>query len=168
MKVVRLLGLVGIAFLMGGQSLFAQAKQQKEEKKARQEQMVKEQIENGRFKVDVDRAMPMQGRPVNLTSSYSLEVRGDSVISYLPYFGRAYSAPYGGGDGMRFEALLTDYSCTYAKKGVAQIKFRTKTKEDTYDFRMQIYPNGSSTLNVTPVNKQAISYTGELKTKEAE
>ena len=53
-------------------------------------------IENGRFTIEVDRALPMGGRTVHLTTPYSLEMRGDSAISYLPYFGRAYSLPYGG------------------------------------------------------------------------
>ncbi len=38
----------------------------------------------------------MRGRSIPLTSLYSLEIRNDSVISYLPYYGRAYSIPYGG------------------------------------------------------------------------
>ena len=62
--------------------------------------MVREIVDSGRIKIDVDRAVPMAGRSVNLTSPYSLEIHGDSILSYLPYFGRAYSAPYGGGEGL--------------------------------------------------------------------
>ena len=91
MKNVRLFWLVGIVLLLAGQSLYAQSKKEKKEQKVNE---VKELIDSKRFTVDVDRAIPMGGRSVNLTSPYSLEMRGDSVISYLPYFGRAYSAPY--------------------------------------------------------------------------
>ena len=35
-------------------------------------------IENGRFTIEVDRALPMGGRTVHLTTPYSLEMRGDS------------------------------------------------------------------------------------------
>ena len=80
----------------GGQSLYSQSKKEGEEQKAKE---MKEMIENGRFTIEVDRALPMGGRTVHLTTPYSLEMRGDSAISYLPYFGRAYSLPYGGGDG---------------------------------------------------------------------
>ena len=86
-------------------------------------------IENGRFTIEVDRALPMGGRTVHLTTPYSLEMRGDSAISYLPYFGRAYSLPYGGGDGMRFEESINDYQSTFDKKGTARIKFVARTKE---------------------------------------
>ena len=98
MRNIRLFFFVGIVLFFGGQSLYSQSKKEREEQKAKE---IKEMIENGRFTIEVDRALPMGGRTVHLTTPYSLEMRGDSAISYLPYFGRAYSLPYGGGDGMR-------------------------------------------------------------------
>ena len=90
MKNVRLFFLIGIVLMIGGQSLYSQNKKERKEQKAKE---IKEMIEGGRFTIEVDRALPMGGRSVNLTTPYSLEVRGDSAISYLPYFGRAYSLP---------------------------------------------------------------------------
>lgn len=165
MKTFRLLFFVGIVLLVGGQSLYAQSKKEKREQK---EKEVKEMIDKKRFTIDVDRALPMGGRSVNLTTPYSFEMRGDSAISYLPYFGRAYSVPYGGGDGMRFEKSVTDYSCSFNKKGTAQIKFVTRANEDTYRFNIQVFANGSATINVTPTNKQSITYQGELAPKKEE
>ena len=98
MKNVRLFFLIGIVLMIGGQSLYSQNKKERKEQKAKE---IKEMIEGGRFTIEVDRALPMGGRSVNLTTPYSLEMRGDSAISYLPYFGRAYSLPYGGGDGKK-------------------------------------------------------------------
>lgn len=163
MKKFRLVLVLGIALLAGGQSLFAQSKKEKREQK---EMQVKEMIESGRFIIDVNRAVPMSGRAVNLTSSYSLELRGDSVLSYLPYFGRAYSAPYGGGKGLNFTDTVSEYDLSYDKKGVARIKFRTRTDEDNYAFNVQVFPNGSSTISVTPVNKQGITFYGEVAPKK--
>ena len=166
MKSFRLLFLMGIVLFLGGQSLYSQSKKEKREQK---EKEIKEMIDEKRFTIDVNRALPMGGRTVNLTSSYSLEMRGDSVVSYLPYFGRAYSAPYGGGNGgVRFEKSITDYQCSYNKKGTAQIKFVARTDDDTYRFDVQVYPNGSAFINVTPVNKQSITYHGELTAKKKE
>lgn len=159
MKNIRLLWLLGIVLLMAGQSLCAQTRKEKREQKAKE---VKELIENKRFTIDVNRAIPMGGRALNLTSPYTLEVRGDSAVSYLPYFGRAYSAPYGGGDGLRFEKSITDYQTSFNKKGTAQIQFRTRTDDDTYAFNMQVFPNGSATITVVPVNKQSITFHGEM------
>lgn len=163
MRHIRLLFLLGIVLLTGGQSLYSQTKKEKKEQK---EKEIKEMIDERRFTIDVDRALPMGGRTVNLTSPYSLEMRGDSAISYLPYFGRAYSLPYGGGDGLRFEESITDYQSTFNKKGTARIKFVARTKEDTFRFDVQVFSNGSSIINVTPTNRQQITYQGELAPKK--
>ena len=86
-----------LALLVGIPTLSAQSKKEKKEQK---KEAVKKLIESENYKIDVNTAMPMRGRSIPLTSSYSLEIRNDSVISYLPYYGRAYSIPYGGGDGL--------------------------------------------------------------------
>ena len=165
MRNIRLFFFVGIVLFFGGQSLYSQSKKEREEQKAKE---MKEMIENGRFTIEVDRALPMGGRTVHLTTPYSLEMRGDSAISYLPYFGRAYSLPYGGGDGMRFEESITDYQCSFNKKGTAQIQFRTRSDDDTFAFSVQVFSNGSATINVTPVNKQNITFYGELALEKKE
>ena len=148
MRLTRLVGFLGIVLFCAGQSLFAQSKQERKEQK---ERVVREIVDSGRIKIDVDRAVPMAGRSVNLTSPYSLEIHGDSILSYLPYFGRAYSAPYGGGEGLTFKEVATEKEQTSEKKGSSEIKFRVKTKEDVYMFLVEVYPNGSVTINVTPV-----------------
>ncbi|CAK7057710.1 MAG: hypothetical protein PARBA_02095 [Parabacteroides sp.] len=164
MKNVRLLILMGIVLLFGGQFLFAQNKGEKEQLSTE----VKEMIDGKQFTIDVNRALPMGDNSVNLTSSYSFELKGDSAISYLPYYGRAYSVPYGGGDGLRFEKPIAEYECSYDKKGVANIKFVTRTDDDRYRFSIQIYPGGSAYINVSPTNKQSISFQGELAPKKEE
>lgn len=159
MKNIRLFFFMGIVLFFGGQSLFSQSK---EEKKGLEAEDVKKTIETQRFTIEVDRALPMGGKAINLTSLYSLEMRGDSVISYLPYFGRAYSLPYGGGDGLHFETSITDYQLTFDKKGTAQIKFVARTTDDTFRFNVHLFSNGSATINVTPTNRQSITYQGDL------
>jgi hypothetical protein len=130
------------------------------EEKAAKEAALREAIEKREFTVDVNRMSPMSGRSQALTSPYSLEIKGDRVKSYLPYYGRAYSVPYGGGDGLNFEAEITGYKLSYDAKGKAVVEFETKTKEDRYGFRLEIFPNGSTSIHVTSVNRQAISFQG--------
>ena len=95
-----------LALLVGIPTLSAQ--QSKKEKKEQKKEAVMKLIESENYKIDVNTAMPMRGRSIPLTSSYSLTIRNDSVISYLPYYGRAYSIPYGGGDGLNFKTILKD------------------------------------------------------------
>lgn len=160
MKISRFLVMVGIVSFLGGQSLFAQ------DKKSEKTQRIKESVESGTYSVDIDRAFPMGGRSVNLTSPYSIDIKGDSVYSYLPYYGRAYSAPYGGGNGMRFEKPVTNYKVAFDKDDKATIEFATRSDDDRYEFRIQIYSNGTTTVFVQPTNKQSITYHGEIRLKQ--
>ena len=125
------------------------------------ETALKEAIEKREFIIDVDRMMPTGGRSRVLTSSYSLEINGEDVKSHLPFEGRAYSIPYGGGEGLIFNSKISEYVSSVDAKGRAVIEFRTKTKEDQYVYRIEIYPNGSASIHVRSNNRQAISFSGK-------
>ena len=135
-------------------------------KKEQKKEAVKKLIASENYKIDVRTAMPMRGRSIPLTSPYSLEIRNDSVISYLPYFGRAYSIPYGGGDGLNFRAPLKEYDMKMDKKGNAVIEFVARNPEDRYEFRAKVYTNGEASINVNMQNRQSISFQGELEMED--
>lgn len=142
--------------------------QTKKEKKQQTEQAVREAIDAKRYKIDVNRVMPMKGGSKHLTSDYSLEIRNDSIYSYLPYFGVAYTIPYGGGKGLNFNAPLSEYTSEYSKKGNAKITLKVRNEEDNYIYNITIYPNGTSSIQVTPTNRQSISFSGEMDIKKKE
>ncbi|MCD8173718.1 MAG: DUF4251 domain-containing protein [Alistipes sp.] len=132
------------------------------------EKMVGDNILLRRYTIDVNRAVPLGGRSINLTSPYTLEIKGDSVYSHLPYYGRAYSVPYGGGKGMIFSFTVSDYSATPGRKGETVVKFTTRTQEDRHQFTVTLWPNGSADINVLPTNRQAINYTGRMRLETAQ
>ena len=140
------------------------AKPDKKARAARQELAVKERLDSRDFRIDVRRAMPMGGRTVSLSSSYSVKIKGDSVYSFLPYFGRAYSLPYGGGDGLIFDGVMTDYESGPGKKGATDITFGVRTPEDTFRYRIEVFDNGTSYISVMSNNRQEISFQGDLRT----
>ena len=141
-------------------SLTPIAAQSKKEKKQQTEQAVREAVDAKTYKINVDRVMPMKGGSKHLTSDYSLEIRNDSVYSYLPYFG--------GGKGLNFSAPLSEYTSAYNKKGNAKITLKVRNEEDNYLYNIIIYPNGSSNIQVTPTNRQSISFSGEMDLKKKE
>ena len=104
----------------------------------------------------------MRGRSVQRSSLYSLKIKNDSVFSYLPYYGRAYSVPYGGGKGLDFKAPLKEYSMKLDKKGDAQIEFKARTPEDNFEYNVTVFSNGSASISVTMQNRQSISFQGDL------
>jgi hypothetical protein len=134
--------------------------------KSEQAQAVKQQIESRHYRISVSRMLPMKGPSQHLTSNYSLTVQGDTVISYLPYFGQAYSVPYGGGQGLNFESDITVYSLSFDAKGTAQISFQTRSENDVLLYWIEVFTNGSSSIRVTSNNRQAISFYGTLESAE--
>ncbi len=163
MKIIKRVFLLLLVMVAGVSTLQAQSKKEKEQQKA---SAVKEQVVSKNYKLEVNTAFPMSGRMVNLTTPYSLEVKNDSVFSYLPYYGRAYSIPYGGGKGLIFNAPIDEYNMEYNKKGEAKIKLVAHTEEDNFQYNISIYSNGSASINVDMQNRQSISYSGDLEMKE--
>ncbi len=106
-------------------------------------------------------AYPMSGRSIPLTTPYGLQMKKDSVDVYLPYYGRAYQIPYGGGEGLRFKAPVENYS-SKLKKDRYRITFEATTSEDNFRFSVDLYDDGSANIHVTMRNRQPIHYTGQL------
>lgn len=163
MKTKKQILMLLLAMLVGIPTLSAQTKKEKKEQK---KEAVKQLIVSENYKIDVNTAMPMRGRNITLSSPYSLEIRNDSVFSYLPYYGRAYSIPYGGGSGLIFNAPLKEYTMDMDKKGNAVIKFSARSPEDFFEFSAKVFPNGTASIDVIMQNRQSISYRGELETEE--
>ena len=111
------------------------------ERQAREAAMVKEALQNRRYTIDIHMMHPLRGRAVNVTSNYSVEVKGDTLVSYLPYFGRAYQVPYGGGKGLNFIAPITGYQSETDRKGTTRIMLTSENDEDSY-----LYAPAASTI----------------------
>jgi len=160
MKTKKILSSVFLILFLGTFTLSAQSKQSRKKEK---EKAVKELVDSGNYKIDVSMAYPQRGRSVPLTSFYSLEIRNDSVISHLPFYGRAYSIPYGGGNGLSFKAPVEEYDISKnMKKKKYEVKLKTKTSEDTFQFNIDIFFDGSSNINVNMQNRESIHFSGDI------
>lgn len=126
---------------------------------------VRQKVEGKRYTFVAQSAMPMRGRTVQLTSLYDLKITGDSVISALPYYGRAYSAPINPSDnGINFTSTSFDYTSRYRKKRW-EISIRPKDIQSVSEMNLIIYSNGRASLQVTSNNRQPISFNGVLSPK---
>ncbi|MGZ5191332.1 MAG: DUF4251 domain-containing protein, partial [Flavisolibacter sp.] len=71
----------------------------------------KELVESKTFIFKVQTVMPSGTFNVQVTSDYDIKLNGDSLVTYLPYFGRAYTAPdYGQAGGINFTSTEFQYS----------------------------------------------------------
>ena len=135
-----------------------------EERAARKAELAKNvtaALNARKYKIDITRMIPSKG-PSKSVSSYSIEVRNDSLISYLPYIGRAYSVPYGGGNGLNFAAPISNYKESTKKNGMREIEISVTNSEDSYVYTLGVFDNGSSSLDVQSRQREQISYTGDM------
>ncbi|MEI8087278.1 MAG: DUF4251 domain-containing protein [Paludibacter sp.] len=127
-------------------------------------QDLNKKVESKDFTVEVKYASPSNGGHINLSYGYDLRIKNDSAYAYLPYYGIAYSAPYNGDGGIKFEELMADYTCVKTKKLDGwDIHFKVKSKENSYDIRLNMFENGNTTISVNSYNRQSITFYGELK-----
>ncbi|MDQ7948766.1 MAG: DUF4251 domain-containing protein [Pedobacter sp.] len=97
-------------------------------------------------------------------SGYDLKISADSIVSFLPYYGRAYSAAYNNDDsGIKFTSKSFTYTSTKRKKGSWDIEISTKDVKDNVKMNLTVSESGYATLNVSSYNKQSITYNGYLK-----
>lgn len=128
---------------------------------------ISEKIKNGEYKLIADIAHPIiLNRTVVLDGSYYLEIKNDSVFSNLPYYGRAYSLPYGGGEGLIFTSTITDYKIKEGKRNTIIASFSSQTEEDFYSFILTFYPTGGAYISVSSNQKQGISFTADFAQNE--
>lgn len=130
-------------------------------RKAERARMVTAALNAREYKIDITRVIPSKG-PAKSVSAYSIEVRNDSLISYLPYFGRAYNVPYGGGKGLNFSAPISNYAERENKNGQREIEISVTNSEDTYLYVLNVFDNGNSSLYVRSRQREQISYTGDM------
>lgn len=88
-----------------------------------------------------------------------------SLISYLPYIGRAYNVPYGGGKGLNFSERIGSYQESQKKNGLRHIEISLTNDEDTYHYIIEVFDNGNSTIDVQSRQREPISYTGQMTIK---
>ena len=133
---------------------------------AEQAKAVKAALQERKYEIAVSRMYPSRGASKNLSYGYSVEVRNDSLISYLPYFGRAYSVPYGGGSALNFSAPILNYQESQQKSDLRRIVIDVKNDEDTYLYTLDIFDNGSTTIDVQSRQRERISFSGEMEFKK--
>lgn len=118
-------------------------------------------VQSKEFVFKAQTVMPMSGGSRQLTTEYDVRLLGDSIVSYLPYFGRAYSASYGSGNGgIDFTSTKFDYKAKARKKGGWDITIKPQDAKEIQEMNFTISENGSANLRVTSTNRQPISFYG--------
>ncbi len=143
------------------------AQESKEEKKAVPQAAVESMINSKHYVFIASSMSPTGGKTRQLTSYYDVKVKGDTIVSYLPYFGRAYTAPINSsGGGIDFTSTSFDYIITPRKKGGWDIKIKFKDQSDVREMDFTVYDNGRADVFVTSNSRQSVSFSGMVTDKQ--
>src|SRR4051812_38808283 len=75
------------------------AQNNKNEKKEQKVTEIQDLVQSKSFVFVAQNVTPLGRRMINLTSTYDVRLSKDTIISELPYFGRAYVAPLDPAEG---------------------------------------------------------------------
>ena len=125
---------------------------------------VEEMINDHSFIFVAERMNPLRGRSRVLTSSYDVRVNNDSLVSFLPYFGRAYSAPIDPTNvGTQFTSTDFSYVIKAERNNQWRITLTPKDAPSIQELSFTIFDNGTTSLSISSTSKDQISYEGYLK-----
>lgn len=107
---------------------------------------------------------PLRGTTRFLTGNYDMKVKGDSLISYLPYFGRSQNAPLTPDEtGLIFTSTDFDYNFTPRKKNSWTVTFNVKDQKNLSKYILTIYNDGSADMMATSNFRDQISFRGYVR-----
>ena len=119
-----------------------------------------------RWRIDINSMNTMRYGARTVTPDFYLELRGDTLHSYLPYLGQAQVSPMlSPSIGLNFETQVLHYKQSMPKsKKYTQIDIDVRTREDSYHYMIQLYDTGGATIYVRSLNRDPISFDGNLVT----
>ncbi len=154
-----------VLLLIVGIGTLSEAQTTKANKKAVRQAAIKKSIDDRIFTFVANQATPLGKGPITLTSTYDLRIKADSVISFLPYFGRAYfDVGYNQTDmGVKFTSTKFDYQVAERKKGGWMITIKPADVQHIASLILNISVDGYASLTISSNNRDVISYDGYLE-----
>ncbi|CDF78892.1 conserved hypothetical protein (DUF4251) [Formosa agariphila KMM 3901] len=158
-----------VVLVFGMQLTFSQTKAEKKAaKKEKAEQnytAIKKLIDTKQYTFEGSWATSQGGRRINLIGNTNfLNVDKDSTDAYLPYFGVAHIASYGGDGGIKFDGPYEDYKLSFNdKKQVVTVSYSTSHKSEKIDVTLRVFSPETASLVIYSSNRNSISYDGSIK-----
>ncbi|MBB1285986.1 DUF4251 domain-containing protein [Flavisolibacter sp. BT320] len=122
-------------------------------------------LQSKNFTFRAQSAWPLQGTVIQLTSGYDVKLFPDSINTFLPYFGRAFTSGYSAEGGIKFISKKFEYKLKEKQKGGWELTIKPTDTRDVTELTYSIAANGYATLQVLSNNRQAISFYGVVEKK---
>lgn len=122
-----------------------------------------ERLVQGRHFVFVPQTMSPQQPNFRNLSGFDLTVTPDTLLSYLPYYGRAFSAPINSSKGaLDFTSVKFDYKANKNDRNEWDIVMQPKDGSGVQTMDLTVYDNGRALLRVNSRDRQFISFNGYI------
>ena len=141
---------------------------EKAARKTEQAAKVKAALAEKHYKIVVNSMADLsetdEKRSPQLLSTYRLEVRNDSLITFLPHYG--YNHILGeagvGTRGLILYEPISSYQEELTKKSKRHIEISVEEEDDTLLFVIEVSDNGNSNISVRSRRRERISYYGNM------
>jgi hypothetical protein len=126
-------------------------------------QSLKSRIDSRNYGFKAMSATSKNGRTVQLTTGYGMNLMRDSLQVDLPYYGRAYTSSYpaSGDMGIRFNSQDFSYVADSTKNGGWDITIKPKGKNVSAIY-LSISSSGYCTVRISSSDRDPISYYGTI------
>ena len=142
-------------------------KQQRAERLAQTRMGIMEALAKRQLRIEVRSMNTMRYGSRIVTPDFFLELRGDTLRSYLPYLGVAHQAPMASpSEGLNFETVMKSYHQSNPKPDLARLEIEAKTKEDFFVYHIDVFYTGKAFISVQSQHRDPISFDGEVIEKE--
>jgi hypothetical protein len=153
-----------IIFLFVLNSTHVIAQSSKQQKQNQKEQKINDLIKSQHYSFIPQTVLPSRGPSKTLTYDYELKIKNDTLISYLPYFGRAYSVSIASTENpLDFKTTDFTYNITDQKNGGWDILIKTKNTGDPRQLILSVSKDGYASLQIISTNRESISFNGYIQ-----
>lgn len=123
-------------------------------------------INNRHFIFKANTALPSIGPSRYITNEYDVQLSPDSLISHLPYFGRAYRAPADPSKGgIQFTSTRFEYIVEIEQEGWS-VLIKPVDYSEVQQMFFNISASGMATLHVTSTFRQPIVFNGSIEPRK--
>lgn len=173
MKFLKNLSMVLAVMLLSISVVNAQSKSTtRKERQEKRKTEIKTIVDAQNYVFKANYVNPMRGIGRALTSDYDFVVSKDTITAYLPFFGRAYTAPTNPTEGgIKFTTTKFSYDAKPGKNGSYKILIKPTVRNmsdsrDVQSLRLDISADGYASLQVTSTNRDNISFNGTIENRK--
>lgn len=99
-----------------------------------------------------------------VTPDFFLEMRGDTLQSYLPYLGQAFRSDYGSTEGvLDFELPVKNLQVSRPKKYMKRLEMDVWKRQELLHYTVELNDDGGAFVRVRSNDRDPISFDGNIE-----